>query len=89
MKNKVASTIKTIAIVFAVLIFLAGLILSISEDVFLIFLISALLAGVCGVFTYAIGEAIQLLQDIKDNTSSMKFGNENDIPVFEEDIPEI
>lgn len=70
-KNKVANILKTTGIVWASLIILGGIVIACTVDElgFILFLACAVSAFLTGVVIYAFGELIQLMHDIKDNTS--------------------
>ena len=86
-QNKVANTLKTTGIVGAALIALSGLVVlcTVHEIGFILFLACAVSAFLTGVAFYAFGEIIQLLQDIKDNTSK----NAPAAQPMEDEIPDI
>ncbi len=73
MKNKVASIFKIIAIVIFVCGGIASLIFFSKENMALIGLYILLGAFFAGMFDYAIGEGLQLLSDIKQNTAQNAF----------------
>lgn len=62
-ENKVASIIKTLAIVIGILGSVSGFFV---EDFTIIFIIVSIISAI---FIYAIGEGLALLQKIADNTS--------------------
>ena len=86
-ENKVASILKTTGIVGAILIALSGLVVlcTVHELGFILFLSCAVSAFLTGIAFYAFGEHIQLLQDIKDNTSK----NASVDQPAEDEIPDI
>lgn len=73
MKNKVASIFKIIAIVIFVCGGIASLIFFSKENMALIGLYILLGAFFAGMSDYAIGEGLQLLSDIKQNTAQNAF----------------
>lgn len=69
--NKIAKTIKIIAITLAVLSIIASLILR--EKLGIILLIASIIVSIISsIFIYALGEIIQKLQNIEDNTKREK-----------------
>lgn len=92
MKNKVAYIFKVIAVV----IFVCGGILSLvffsKENMALVGLYILLAAFFTGMFNYAIGEGLQLLSDIRQNTAQIPT---QQTPVFKniqmngDDLPEL
>lgn len=67
-KNKVARILKIYAIINAIVVILASIIISATEEEPLIFIIG-FAAGVCVNFAiYAFGEVVDLLAQIRDNT---------------------
>ncbi len=86
-ENKVASILKTTGIVGVILILIGGLVLACTVDElgFILFLSCTVSAFLTGIAFYAFGEHIQLLQDIKDNTSK----NASVDQPAEDEIPDI
>ena len=88
MKNKVAYIFKVIAVV----IFVCGGILSLvffsKENMALVGLYILLAAFFTGMFDYAIGEGLQLLSDIKQNTSAQTAVQDNS-QIENDDLPEL
>ena len=86
-ENKVANTLKTTGIVGAILILIGGIVIACTVDElgFILFLACAVSAFLTGVAFYAFGELIQLMQDIKDNTSK----NAPAAQPTEDEIPDI
>ena len=62
-KNKVASIIKTLAIIVGILGSISGCFV---EDLAIVFIIVSIISAI---FIYAIGEGISLLQEIANNTN--------------------
>ena len=86
-QNKIAKTLKTTGIVAAILIAVSGLVMlcTVHELGFILFLACTVSAFLTGVAFYAFGELIQLMQDIKDNTSK----NAPAAQPTEDEIPDI
>ena len=88
MKNKVAFIFKIIAIVIFVCGGIASLIFFSKENMALIGLYILLGAFFAGMFDYAIGEGLQLLSDIKQNTSAQRIA-QNNPQTSNNDLPEL
>lgn len=88
MKNKVAFIFKIIAIVIFVCGGIASLIFFSKENMALIGLYILLGAFFAGMFDYAIGEGLQLLSDIKQNTSVQRTAQSNS-QSSNNDLPEL
>ena len=88
MKNKVAFIFKIIAIVIFVCGGIASLIIFSKENMALIGLYILLGAFFSGMFDYAIGEGLQLLSDIKQNTSVQRTAQSNS-QSSNNDLPEL
>ncbi len=85
--NKVAKIFKVYAIINAIVGLLASIFIALDAENALFFIIGVSLVVFINFLLYACGELIQLLQDIKDNTSrGMKTGFE---PPKDEEIPDI
>lgn len=85
--NKVAQIFKGYAIINAIVVLLASMIIANNTGEILFFIIGVALDVVINFLLYACGELIQLLQDIKDNTS--RGMNAGIVPPKDEEIPEI
>ena len=85
--NKVAQVFKVYAIINAIVVLLASMIIANDTGEILFFIIGTALGIFINFLLYACGELIQLLQDIKDNTS--RGLNAGIAPPRDEDIPEI
>lgn len=88
MKNKVAFIFKIIAIVIFVCGGIASLIFFSKENMALIGLYILLGAFFAGMFDFAIGEGLQLLSDIKQNTSVQRTAQSNS-QSSNNDLPEL
>lgn len=88
MENKTADIFKAIAFIIFIFGGMASLILFSMENMRLISLYTLLAAFFSGMFHYAIGEALQLLSDIKYNTLAKTAAQDN--PQIEnDDLPEL
>lgn len=85
--NKVAQIFKGYAIINAIVVLLASMIIANNTGEILFFIIGVALDLFINFLLYACGELIQLLQDIKDNTS--RGMNAGIVPPKDEEIPEI
>ncbi|MFR8002076.1 MAG: hypothetical protein ACLU62_04065 [Hydrogeniiclostridium sp.] len=88
MKNKVAYVFKVMAVVNFVCGGIASLIFFSKENMALIGLYILLGAFFVGMFDYAIGEGLQLLSDIKQNTSIQRIVQSNP-QTSDNDLPEL
>lgn len=88
MKNSVASIFKAIAIVLFVCGGIGSLFFFGRENMALIGLYVLLGAFFAGMFHYAIGEGLQLLSDIKQNTLGQTMVD-NHAQIEHDDLPEL
>lgn len=71
-ENKLAEIIKAIAIVIAIIGAIAGFIFGINQGEILIAIIYSILAVICVIPIYALGEIIEIMQDIRTNTEQIR-----------------
>lgn len=88
MENKVASIFKATACVIFVCGGIASLVLFSKENMALTGLYVLLATFFAGMFDYAIGEGLQLLSDIKQNTSGQAT-TQNPPQIESDDLPEL
>ena len=80
MKNSMANTLKTLGILIGVIGFFGATFVGANFGEILVFVTVFFSCGISGLLLYAFGEAIGLLQDIKNNTQKS---------IVTEDIPRL
>lgn len=88
MENKVANIFKATAFIIFICGGIASLVFFSKENMGLIGLYILLATFFAGMFDYAIGEGLQLLSDIKQNTSVQTAVQDNS-QIENDDLPEL